>query len=142
WRGNPRYTFGQRNGDRSHEGTPVSRINFGKYGWIKLVFNAASLFLQTKERNYMPVLSSKVLRSTQVFMAVLSLMDVMRRVYIEKYKTHGDTSSANFVDVLFGGIEAGLVLSARTRASVVSRASNIFKGPALDTCSFSGTYCG
>ncbi|CAH3160131.1 unnamed protein product [Pocillopora meandrina] len=48
----------------------------------------------------------------QVFMAVLSLMDVMRRVYIEKYKTHGDTSSANFVDVLFGGIEAGLVLSA------------------------------
>ena len=38
----------------------------------------------------MPVLSSKV------------LMDVMRRVYIEKYKTHGDTSSANFVDVLFG----------------------------------------
>ncbi|XP_066022928.1 stimulated by retinoic acid gene 6 protein-like isoform X4 [Pocillopora verrucosa] len=48
----------------------------------------------------------------QVFMAVLSLRDVMRRVYIEKYKTHGDTSSANFVDVLFGGIEAGLVLSA------------------------------
>ena len=50
----------------------------------------------------MPVLSSKVLRSTQVFMAVLSPMDVIRRVYIEKYKTHGDTSSANFVDVLFG----------------------------------------
>ncbi|XP_066022922.1 stimulated by retinoic acid gene 6 protein-like isoform X5 [Pocillopora verrucosa] len=52
----------------------------------------------------------------QVFMAVLSPMDVIRRVYIEKYKTHGDTSSANFVDVLFvffaGGIEAGLVLSA------------------------------
>ncbi|XP_027036104.1 uncharacterized protein LOC113664671 isoform X2 [Pocillopora damicornis] len=47
----------------------------------------------------------------QVFMAVLSPMDVIRRVYIEKYKTHGDTSSANFVDVLFGGIEAGLVLS-------------------------------
>ena len=50
----------------------------------------------------MLVLFSKVLRSTQVFMAVLSPMDVIRRVYIEKYKTHGDTSSANFVDVLFG----------------------------------------
>ncbi|RMX52594.1 hypothetical protein pdam_00021330, partial [Pocillopora damicornis] len=126
WRGNLRYTFGQRNGDRSHEGTPVSRINFGEYGWIKLVFNAASLFLQTKEsRDRLKV------SSPQVFMAVLSPMDVIRRVYIEKYKTHGDTSSANFVDVLFGGIEAGLVLSRRTRASVVSRASNIFKGPAL-----------
>ena len=44
----------------------------------------------------MPVLSSKVLRSTQVFMAVLSPVDVIRRVYVEKYKTHGDTSSANF----------------------------------------------
>ena len=28
WRRNPRYAFGQRNGDRSHDGTPVSRINF------------------------------------------------------------------------------------------------------------------
>ena len=36
----------------------------------------------------MLVLSSNVLRSTQVFMAVLSLMNVIRRVYIEKYKTH------------------------------------------------------
>ena len=46
------------------------------------------------------VLSSNVLRSTQVFMAVL--MDVIRREYIETYKTHGDTSSANFVNVLYG----------------------------------------
>ena len=36
----------------------------------------------------MLVLPSNVLRSTQVFMAVLSLMNVIRRVYIEKYKTH------------------------------------------------------
>ena len=50
----------------------------------------------------MLVLSSDVLRSTQVFMAVLSLMDVIRREYIEKYKTHGDTSSVNFVNVLYG----------------------------------------
>ena len=50
----------------------------------------------------MLVLSSNVLRSTQVLMAVLSLMDVIRREYIEKYKTHGDTSSANFVNVLYG----------------------------------------
>ena len=50
----------------------------------------------------MLVLSSKVLRSTQVFTAVLSLMDVIRRVYIEKYKARGDTSPANFVDVLYG----------------------------------------
>ena len=47
----------------------------------------------------MPVLSSKVLHSTQVFMAVISFMNVIRRVYIEKYKTHGDNSSANSVDV-------------------------------------------
>ena len=39
----------------------------------------------------MLVLSSNVLRSTQVFMAV-----------IEKYKTRGDTSSASSVDVLYG----------------------------------------
>ena len=50
----------------------------------------------------MLVLSSNVLRSTQIFMAVLSLMDVIRRVYIEKYKTRGDTSSASSVDVLYG----------------------------------------
>ena len=50
----------------------------------------------------MLVLSNNVLRSTQVFMAVLSLMDVIRRVYIEKYKTPGDTNSANSVDVLYG----------------------------------------
>ena len=50
----------------------------------------------------MLVLSSNGLRSTQVFMAVLSLMDVIRRECIEKYKTHGDTSSANFVNVLYG----------------------------------------
>ena len=49
----------------------------------------------------MLVLSYNVLRSTQVFMAVLSLMDVIRRVYIEKYKTHGDTNSANSVDVYY-----------------------------------------
>ena len=36
----------------------------------------------------MLVLPSNVLRSTQVFMAVLSLMNVIRRVYIEKYKAH------------------------------------------------------
>ena len=36
----------------------------------------------------MLVLPSNVLRSTQVFMAVLSLMNVIRWVYIEKYKTH------------------------------------------------------
>ena len=36
----------------------------------------------------MLVLPSNVLRSTQVFMAVLSLMNVIRRVYIEKYKIH------------------------------------------------------
>ena len=36
----------------------------------------------------MLVLPSNVLRSTQVFMAVLSLMNVIRRVYIEKYTTH------------------------------------------------------
>ena len=36
----------------------------------------------------MLVLSCNVLLSTQVFMAVLSLMNVIRRVYIEKYKTH------------------------------------------------------
>ena len=35
----------------------------------------------------MLVLSCNVLLSTQVFMAVLSLMNVIRRVYIEKYKT-------------------------------------------------------
>ena len=50
----------------------------------------------------MLVLPSNVLRSTQVFMAVLSLMDVIRRVYIEKYKTRGDTSSASSVGVLYG----------------------------------------
>ena len=49
----------------------------------------------------MLVPSSNVLRSTQVFMAVLSLMDVIRRVYIEKYKTHGDTNSANSIDVYY-----------------------------------------
>ena len=36
----------------------------------------------------MLVLSCNVLLSTQVFMAVLSLMNVIRRVYVEKYKTH------------------------------------------------------
>ena len=36
----------------------------------------------------MLVLPCNVLLSTQVFMAVLSLMNVIRRVYIEKYKTH------------------------------------------------------
>ena len=50
----------------------------------------------------MLVISYNVLRFTQVFMAVISLMDVIRRIYIEKYKTHGDTSSANSVDVHHG----------------------------------------
>ena len=50
----------------------------------------------------MLVLSYNVLRSTQVFMALLSLMDVIRRVYIEIYKTRGDTSSASSVDVHYG----------------------------------------
>ena len=35
-------------------------------------------------------------------MAVFSLMDVLRRAYIETYINNGDSSSADFEDVLYG----------------------------------------
>ncbi|XP_066030100.1 stimulated by retinoic acid gene 6 protein-like [Pocillopora verrucosa] len=55
----------------------------------------------------------------QVFMAVFSLMEELRGAYIEAYINIGDTSSADFKDVLYNGLEAGLVLSAFISLSVL-----------------------
>ena len=46
-------------------------------------------------------LPTDVLLSTQVFMAVFSLMEELRGAYIEAYINIGDTSSADFEDVLY-----------------------------------------
>ncbi|RMX56309.1 hypothetical protein pdam_00024681, partial [Pocillopora damicornis] len=54
-----------------------------------------------------------------VFMAVFSLMEELRGAYIEAYINIGDTSSADFEDVLYSGLEAGLVLSAVISLSVL-----------------------
>ena len=49
----------------------------------------------------MVALSSNVLLPTKVFMAVFSLMEELRGAYIEAYINIGDTSSADFEDVLY-----------------------------------------
>ncbi|XP_022805920.1 stimulated by retinoic acid gene 6 protein-like isoform X2 [Stylophora pistillata] len=48
----------------------------------------------------------------QVFMALLSFLNVIRRVFIQFYKNNGNSSLGNVYDVFFGVIEAGVVVPA------------------------------
>ncbi|XP_022805930.1 stimulated by retinoic acid gene 6 protein-like [Stylophora pistillata] len=48
----------------------------------------------------------------QICMMLLSVVDLFRKVFVQEFRDNGDTLWANRWDVFYGGIEAGLVLSA------------------------------